>query len=161
MKSYRAQWDSFELFDGTLYRRWENPSGQQYQLQLLLPKSGEVLQQPKRRAFRSGYSRDFTCSVAEMMLRTSVDKAPLMKDQRLHTQCGSPFRKVCNGSYGTATQDIDRKDISIIMDYFIKRPEVYPMENQDTTTITDILVGRVFACDRVPPRASFRPQKEL
>ncbi|MBJ5594240.1 hypothetical protein JGG70_24020, partial [Salmonella enterica subsp. enterica serovar Typhimurium] len=46
-KSYWAQWDSLELRDGVVYRRWENPSGQQHQLQLLLPKSrvADVLQQ--------------------------------------------------------------------------------------------------------------------
>lgn len=46
-KSYWAQWESLELRDEVAYRRWENPTGQHHQLQLLLPKSlvEEVLQQ--------------------------------------------------------------------------------------------------------------------
>ncbi|MBJ5570503.1 transposase family protein [Salmonella enterica subsp. enterica serovar Typhimurium] len=40
--------------------------------------------------------------------------------------------------------------VLVIMDYFTKWPEVYPMENQEATTIADILVGSVVVRHGVP-----------
>ena len=71
-KAYWAQWDSLEVVDGVLYRRWEDAEGHQANNLLLAPKSiwNEILKHLhnsstaghlgiKKKQWRE-YAKDFT-----------------------------------------------------------------------------------------------------
>lgn len=91
-----------------------------------------------------------------------VTRAPLVKDQRLAVMAklyvynmGVPFERIAIDVTGLLSRtEKGNRYILVIMEYFTKLPEVYPTENQEATTIADILINRITVNNGIPQRAS-------
>jgi hypothetical protein len=60
---------------------------------------------------------------------------------------GAPFERIAMDVAGPfPTSDSGNKYVLVVMDYFSKWPEVYPIPNQETTTIADAVVHNWISC---------------
>lgn len=171
-KSYWAQWESLVLKDDLLYRKWEKPSGKDYQLQLVVP---HMLVKKVLRELHDGVSgghlgiRRTLVKIRErfywLHLREDVEewcrkctkcaavKGPHTRSRgklRLYN-VGVPWERIAVDVAGPfpVTED-GNKYFMVVMDYFTKWPEVFAIPNQEATTVAEKLVNEVVCRFGVP-----------
>uniref|UniRef100_W8B595 RNA-directed DNA polymerase n=1 Tax=Ceratitis capitata TaxID=7213 RepID=W8B595_CERCA len=158
-KAYWAQWNSLELISGCLHRVWENEDGQCSRKLIVVPKlripdvlkefhngpSGghlgitKTLEKIKQRFYWVGCRQ----SVAEWIANCTECIAAKGPKSRSHGQmkqynAGAPFERVAMdvaGPFPMSKQG--NKYVLVVMDYFSKWPEVYPIPNQEAKTVAD------------------------
>ena len=171
-KAYWTQWDSLEVVDGILYRRWEDAEGYKAKNLLLAPKSiwNEILQHLHnsstaghlgikktvarvRERFYWLNSRKFVANYCKRCDEYSSHKGPQKKWKaplKLY-QVGSPMERVAVDVLGPLPKTNDGNQyIVIAQDYFTKWPEAFPVPDQKATTVADVLVNQFFTRFGIP-----------
>ena len=172
LKNYWSQWNRLILKDNVLYREWFDPRVKQPVLQLVIPPSMKedlfsqlhkqkwsghlgikrTLGRMRRRMYWAGYKADIhrLCrECPECQRRKSPNKKarhPLKK-----YAVGLPLERVGLDILGPLPESsLGNKYILVVSDYFTKWVEAYPMPNQETVTIANVLVNEFISRFGVP-----------
>lgn len=163
LKANWAQWDSLELQDGVLRRKWVNSEGTSSHSQILLPRSkvGQVLQEMHNGAsgghlginktlakVRERYywlsSKQDVESWCRKCITCAATKGPKVKPQGRMKQynVGAPFERIAIDIAGPfpETEKGNRYTL-VVMDYFSKWPEVFAIPNQEAKTVSEEIVN--------------------
>ena len=167
VKAYWAEWDALQLIDGVLYRRWEHNNGRQQRLLPVLPKvlQEEAMQQlhdnPTSGHF--GYKKTLLrvrekfywhgCrqAIDNWCRRCNLCASRKGPHKRKHGPAqiylsGAPMERVAIDILGPLPEtEQGNRYLLVAMDYFTKWPEVYPLPNQEATTVARALIGASFA----------------
>ncbi|GFT62320.1 retrovirus-related Pol polyprotein from transposon 17.6 [Trichonephila clavipes] len=112
-KRYWALWDSLHLRNGVLYRKWESDIGKTFRWQLILPKSS------------------VSTVLKEIHGSPTGSHFGVMKTlQKVHFDILGPLPRSSDGN----------NNILVVMDYFTKWPEAYPIPDQEASTVAEVLV---------------------
>ncbi|KAF8774751.1 Retrovirus-related Pol polyprotein like [Argiope bruennichi] len=161
-KRYRALWDSFNLRNSVLYRKWESDDGKAFRWQLILPKTRvstvlkelhgsptggpfdamKTLQKVRVRFYWNNVRND-----VEKWCRTCAPCAARIgprkrtKGRLQLYNVGAPFERIAFDILGPLPRSsYVNKDILIVMEYFTKWSESYPIPDQEAPTVAEILV---------------------
>ena len=171
MKAYWAQWESLEMIEGIMYRRWEDPDGRGSKHLLVVPKSlqSDILHQlhSSRTAGHLGvkktaarvhqrfywtdwrrYVQDWCkkCDVCATRKGSSRKRAPL----KIYN-VGYPMERVAVDVLGPLPKtESGNEYILIAQDYFTKWVEAFALPNQQATTVAEVLVNQFFCRFGVP-----------
>ena len=172
LKGYLAQWNSLKLKDGILYRIWESTDGKQSVEKLILPRklrkevmrqlhdgnSGghfgikKTMQKIKARFYWIGCREDVenycnTCDICNSRKGPNIRQRNKMQQYNV----GSPFERIGIDILGPlpATERGNRY-LVVVMDYFTKWPEVFPVPNQEAETVAAGLMENVISRFGVP-----------
>ena len=172
LKNYWSQWNRLILKDNVLYREWFDPRVKQPVLKLVIPPSMKedlfsqlhkqkwsghlgikrTLGRMRRRVYWAGYKADIhrLCrECPECQRRKSPNKKarhPLKK-----YAVGLPLERVGLDILGPLPESsLGNKYILVVSDYFTKWVEAYPMPNQETVTIANVLVNEFISRFGVP-----------
>ncbi|GFW03046.1 retrovirus-related Pol polyprotein from transposon 412 [Trichonephila clavipes] len=162
MKRYWALWDSLHLRKGVLYRKWESDDRNIFRWQLILPKSrvSTVLKElhgsptvgrfDVMKTLQKVHERfywNYVRSDVEKCCRI-CDPCAVRKGPRKHTRgrlqlynVGAAFERIAFDILGPLPRSSDgNNNILVVMDYFSKWPEAYPIPDQETSTVAEVLV---------------------
>ncbi|GFT03904.1 retrovirus-related Pol polyprotein from transposon 412 [Trichonephila clavipes] len=125
-KQYWALWNSLHLRNGVLYRKFESEDGKTFRWQLVLPRSRipEVLKELHGSP-------------------TGARKGPKIRSRgKLHRyNVGAPFERIAFDILGPLPRTASgNKYLLVVMDYFTKWPEVYPIPDQEAPTVAEAVV---------------------
>ena len=171
-KSYWSQWDSLQLMEGVLFRRWETPSGDRIIKQLVLPRDlqPQVLQQlhnaptaghlgitktlgrVRERFYWVQCSKDVKDYCRKCDLCASR-RGPARKIRAPLSQynVGAQMERLAIDVLGPLPQSDDGNQyILIAADYFSKWVEAYALPNQEAATVAEVLVKEFVARFGVP-----------
>ncbi|GFX74678.1 retrovirus-related Pol polyprotein from transposon 412 [Trichonephila clavipes] len=118
---YWALWDSLHLRNGVLYRKWETEDGKKF-----------------RNKVRIDVEK--CCRICDPC---AARKGPRKRTRgRLQLyNVGAPFERIAFDILGPLPRSSDgNNNILVVMDYFTKWPEVYPIPDQEASTIAEVLV---------------------
>ncbi|GFW76233.1 retrovirus-related Pol polyprotein from transposon 412 [Trichonephila clavipes] len=159
-KQYWALWNSL-LRNGVLYRKFESEDGKTFRWQLVLPRSRipEVLKELHgsptgghfgvmktlhrvRERFCWGKVTDVEqwCKSCDAC---SARKGPKIRSRgKLHRyNVGAPFERIAFDILGPLPRTASgNKYLLVVMDYFTKWPEVYPIPDQEAPTVAEAVV---------------------
>ena len=164
-KAYWAQWNSLVLINGVLHRRCETTDSQSAVLQLVLLQAlqtdvlrqlhdtvtgghlgiNKTLGKVRSRFYWVNCRRDVEewCRSCDLC---AARKGPQRKPQAplsLYT-VGAPMERVAIDILGPLPESADgNKYLLIVMDYFPKWPEGYPIPNMEAVTVANRPYGRV------------------
>ena len=171
-KRYWAQWELLKLQNGILQRRWETPSGSKSMWLDIIPRSmrrsllaemhgsiasghfgvKKTLQRLRKRAYWLEMRRDVTewCRGCEVCI---AKKGPQQTPQApvQVVQVGAPMERVAvdvAGPFPVSTSG--NRFVVVVIDYFTKWPEVFPVPNQEAATVARVLVDGFFSRFGVP-----------
>ncbi|GFT96446.1 retrovirus-related Pol polyprotein from transposon 412 [Trichonephila clavipes] len=161
-KRYWALWDFLHLRNGVLYRKWESKDGKTFRWQLILPKTRvstvlkelhgsptgghfgvmKTLQKVRERFYGNNVQSDVEkcCRICDPC---AARKGPRKRTRgRLQLyNLGAPFERIAFDILGPLSRSSDdNNNILVVMDYFTKWPEVYPIPDQEASTVAEVLV---------------------
>ncbi|GFT29868.1 retrovirus-related Pol polyprotein from transposon 412 [Trichonephila clavipes] len=119
-KQYWALWKSLHLRNGVLYRKFESEDGKTFRWQLVLPH--DLVSQ----------------SGASPVMPVQLRKGPKIRSRgKLHRyNVGAPFERIAFDILGPLPRTASgNKYLLVVMDYFTKWPEVYPIPDQEAPTV--------------------------
>lgn len=162
-KSYWAQWDSLVMESGVLKRKWETANGKSFRFQIVVPRvrvkevldelhsgsSGGHLGVNKtlskvRERFYWIHMRQDVEDWCRRCTRCAGSKGPRTRSRGEMQQyvVGAPFERIAMDIAGPFPETNNgNRYLLVAMDYFSKWPEVYPIPNQEATTVADQLVN--------------------
>ncbi|GFX25170.1 retrovirus-related Pol polyprotein from transposon 412 [Trichonephila clavipes] len=156
-KRYWALW-TVHLRSGVLYRKWESDDGKTFRWQFILPKTKvstvlkELHSSPTGGHFGVMKTLQKVCECFYWNnVRSDVEKCCRIcdpcaerKDPRKCTRrrrqlynVGAPFQRIAFDILG---QSDGNDNILVVMDYFTKWPEAYPISDQEASTVAEVLV---------------------
>ncbi|GFV31474.1 retrovirus-related Pol polyprotein from transposon 412 [Trichonephila clavipes] len=157
-KRYWALWDSLHQKNGVLYRKWESDDGKTFMWQLILPKTrvstvhgsltgGHFGVMKTLQKVRERFYWDNVWSDVEKCCRI-CDPCDSCKDPRKRTRgrlqlynVGAPFERIAFDILGPLPRSSDgNNNILVVMYYFTKWPEAYPIPDQEASTVIKVLV---------------------
>ncbi|GFT20428.1 hypothetical protein TNCV_4964311 [Trichonephila clavipes] len=136
-KQYWALWNSLHLRNGVLYRKFESEDGKTFRWQLVLPRS----RIPER--FFWGKVRADVEQWCKSCDACSARKGPKIRSRgKLHRyNVGAPFERIAFDIQGPLPRTASgNKYLLVVMDYFTKWPEVYPIPDQEAPTVAEAVV---------------------
>ncbi|GFW21873.1 retrovirus-related Pol polyprotein from transposon 412 [Trichonephila clavipes] len=161
-KQYWALWNSLHLRNGVLYRKFESEDGKTFRWQLVLPRSRipEVLKELHgsptgghfgvmktlhrvRERFFWGKVRADVEQCCKSCDACSARKGPKIRSRgKLHRyNVGAPFERIAFDILGPLPRTASgNKYLLVVMDYFTKWPEVYPIPDQEAPTVAEAVV---------------------
>ncbi|GFU71982.1 retrovirus-related Pol polyprotein from transposon 412 [Trichonephila clavipes] len=161
-KHYWALWNSLHLRNGVLYRKFESEDGKTFRWQLVLPRSRipEVLKELHgsptgghfgvmktlnrvRERFFWGKVRADVEQWCKSCDACSARKGPKIRSRgKLHRyNVGAPFERIAFDILGPLPRTASgNKYLLVVMDYFTKWPEVYPIPDQEAPTVAEAVV---------------------
>jgi len=171
-KALWSQWDSLEVQQGLLHRRWESADGKQVKLQLMVPrnkvaqvleeihggKSGghlgvnKTINKARERFYWVNYCDDVKAWCRQCD-KCAASKGPSTRSRGSMKQynVGLPFERMAIDVAGPFPEtERGNKYILVATDYFSKWPEVFAIPNQEATTIVEVLFNNVFSRFGVP-----------
>ena len=166
LNTFRRIWSQLEMnnsalirHDGLGRRRLVVPGSLRtavLQLTHDAPSSGHMgteksFQRVQERFYWPGYARDVeayvrSCSVCQQR-QGSVPKPSAALQQ---IQVGSPFEMIAMDMLELPRSERGNKYCLVISDYFTRWPEVFPLPDQQATTVARVLVDGVFARHGLP-----------
>ena len=171
-KRYWAQWETLRVQNGILQRCWESTDGKSRRWLIVVPSKmreevmtemhGSVtgghfgikktLMRLRARFYWIGMRRDVSewCRVCEACASKkgpqSTPQAPLQI-----RNAGAPMERIAIDITGPLRMSSSgNRYILVVMDYFTKWPEAYPIPNQEATTVARVLVDEFFCRFGVP-----------
>ncbi|GFW99814.1 retrovirus-related Pol polyprotein from transposon 412 [Trichonephila clavipes] len=136
-KQYWALWNSLHLRNGVLYRKFESEDGKTFRWQLVLPRSRipEVLKE------LHGSPTGGHFGVMKTLHRVR-ERFCWGKPRKLHRyNVGAPFERIAFDILGPLPRTASvNKYLLVVMDYFTKWPEVYPIPDQGAPTVAEAVV---------------------
>ena len=171
-KAYWAQWDSFVLQNGILYRKWEKPNGKEFHLQVVVPKAKvkDVLREVHdgvsgghlgvkrtltkvRERFYWLHCRDDVQDWCRKCSTCAAVKGPSTRSRgslQLYN-VGAPWERIAVDVAGPfPVTESGNKYFMVVMDYFTKWPEVFAIPNQEAATVASKLLEEVICRFGVP-----------
>lgn len=167
MKVLWAQWESLIIEDGLLYRKFESVDGRETKLQLIVPESlqeevlkyvhdnitsghlgiNKTLSRLRERFYWPDCGRAVRnyCRKCDMC---AAQKGPKRKDRAPLGRyvVGCPLERVAIDVTGPFVQSYQgNRYLLVVMDYYTKWPEAYPLPNQEATTVARTIVNE-FVC---------------
>ncbi|GFW16491.1 retrovirus-related Pol polyprotein from transposon 412 [Trichonephila clavipes] len=161
-KQYWALWNSLHLRNGVLYRKFESEDGKTFRWQLVLPRSRipEVLKELHgsptgghfgvmktlhrvRERFCWGKVRADVEQWCKSCDACSARKGPKIRSRgKLHRyNVGAPFERIAFDILGPLPRTVSgNKYLLVVIDYFTKWPEVYPIPDQEAPTVAEAVV---------------------
>ncbi|GFT74516.1 retrovirus-related Pol polyprotein from transposon 412 [Trichonephila clavipes] len=161
-KQYWALWKSLHLRNGVLYRKFESEDGKTFRWQLVLPRSRipEVLKELHgsptgghfgvmktlhrvRERFFWGKVRADVEQWCKSCDACSARKGPKIRSRgKLHRyNVGAPFERIAFDILGPLPRTASgNKYLLVVMDYFTKWPEVYPIPDQEAPNVAEAVV---------------------
>ncbi|GFT98290.1 retrovirus-related Pol polyprotein from transposon 412 [Trichonephila clavipes] len=161
-KQYWALWNSLHLRNGVLYRKFESEDGKTFRWQLVLPRSRipEVLKELHgsptgghfgvmktlhrvRERFFWGKVRADVEQWCKSCDACSARKGPKIRSRgKLHRyNVGAPFECIAFDILGPLPRTASgNKYLLVLIDYFTKWPEVYPIPDQEAPTVAEAVV---------------------
>ncbi|GFT89899.1 retrovirus-related Pol polyprotein from transposon 412 [Trichonephila clavipes] len=161
-KQYWALWNSLHLRNGVLYRKFESEDGKTFRWQLVLPRSRipEVLKELHgsptgghfgvmktlhrvRERFFWGKVRADVEQWCKSCDACAARKGPKIRSRgKLHRyNVGAPFERIAFDILGPLPRTASgNKYLLVVMDYFTKWPEVYPIPDQEAPTVAEAVV---------------------
>ncbi|GFX23991.1 retrovirus-related Pol polyprotein from transposon 412 [Trichonephila clavipes] len=161
-KQYWALWNSLYLRNGVLYRKFESEDGKTFRWQLVLPRSriAEVLKELHgsptgghfgvmktlhrvRERFCWGKVRADVEQWCKFCDACSARKGPKIRSRgKLHRyNVGAPFERIAFDILGPLPRTASgNKYLLVVMDYFTKWSEVYPIPDQEAPTVAEAVV---------------------
>ncbi|GFT96771.1 retrovirus-related Pol polyprotein from transposon 412 [Trichonephila clavipes] len=161
-KQYWALWNSLHLRNGVLYRKFESEDGKTFRWQLVLPRSRipgvlkELHGSPTgghfgvmktlhrvRERFCWGKVRADVEQWCKSCDACSARKGPKIRSRgKLHRyNVGAPFERIAFDILGPLPRTASgNKYLLVVMDYFTKWPEVYPIPDQEAPTVAEAVV---------------------
>ncbi|GFW27160.1 hypothetical protein TNCV_93861 [Trichonephila clavipes] len=161
-KQYWALWNSLHLRNGVLYRKFESEDGKTFRWQLVLPRSRipEVLKELHgsptgghfgvmktlhrvRERFFWGKVRADVEQWCKSCDACSAWKGSKIRSRgKLHRyNVGAPFERIAFDILGPLPRTASgNKYLLVVMDYFTKWPEVYPIPDQEAPTVAEAVV---------------------
>ena len=163
IKSYAAQWETFALVNGVVYRKFERPEGGVKFWQLLAPKvvrtelvrmihagaAGHLgvkktWEQVQRRAYWQTWRTDVenfcrTCGPCNQYHRGKIPKQGFLQDMRV----GAPFERVQIDLTGPHPPANGYTYICTCICAFTKYVIAVPIRDKKATTVAKVLVERV------------------
>ncbi|GFU77781.1 retrovirus-related Pol polyprotein from transposon 412 [Trichonephila clavipes] len=135
-KRYWALWDSLHLRKDVLYRKWESDDGKTFTWQLILPKIrvSTVLKELQ------GSPTGGHFGVMKTLQKVRPRKRTRGRMQLYNV--GAPFERIAFDILGPLPRSSDgnNNNILVVRDYFTKWPEAYPILDQETSTVAEVLV---------------------
>lgn len=171
-KRYWAQWESLRLSDGVLWRRWESANGSSTSWLYVIPRSlrdpvmseahgsiaschfgiKKTLCRLRERFYWLGMRSDVCewCRVCEACIaKKGPQRAPQAPLQLVSV--GAPLERVAVDIAGPFPVSASgNRYVLVVIDYFTKWPEVFPLPNQEAGTIARALVDGFFSRFGVP-----------
>ncbi|GFS70034.1 retrovirus-related Pol polyprotein from transposon 412 [Trichonephila clavipes] len=157
-----ALWDSFHLRNGVLYRKWESDDGKTFWWQLILPKSRISTVLKELHGSKTGGQFGVMKTLQKVHecfywnnVRSDVEKCcricdpcAARKGPRKRTRgrlqlynVGAHFERIAFDILGPLPKSSDgNNNILVVMDYFTKWHEAYPIHDQEASTVVDVLV---------------------
>ncbi|GFX64608.1 hypothetical protein TNCV_1671441 [Trichonephila clavipes] len=139
-KQYWALWNSLHLRNGVLYRKFESEDGKTFRWQLVLPRS----RIPRvRERFFWGKVRAEVEQWCKSCDACAARKGPKIRSRgKLHRyNVGAPFERIAFDILGPLPRTASgNKYLLVVMDYFTKWPEVYPIPDQEAPTVAEAVV---------------------
>ncbi|GFX98093.1 retrovirus-related Pol polyprotein from transposon 412 [Trichonephila clavipes] len=139
-KQYWALWNSLHLRNGVLYRKFESEDGKTFRWQLVLPRS-------RIPEFESDSSGGKVRADVEQWCKScdacSARKGPKIRSRgKLHRyNVGAPFERIAFDILGPLPRtESGNKYLLVVIDYFTKWPEVYPIPDQEAPTVAEAVV---------------------
>ncbi|GFU66226.1 retrovirus-related Pol polyprotein from transposon 412 [Trichonephila clavipes] len=161
-KQYWALWNSLHLRNGVLYRKFESEDGKTFRWQLVLPRSRipellkelhgsptgghfgvmKTLHRVRERFFWGKVRADVEqwCKSCDAC---SARKGPKIRSRgKLHRyNVGAPFERIAFDILGPLPRTASgNKYLLVVIDYFTKWPEVYPIPDQEAPTVAEAVV---------------------
>ncbi|GFT54260.1 retrovirus-related Pol polyprotein from transposon 412 [Trichonephila clavipes] len=134
-KRYWALWDSLHLKNGVLYRKWESDDRKTFRWQLILPKTRDSTVLKELHGSPTG---------GHFGVMKTLQKVRPRKRTRGRLQLynvGVPFERIAFDILGPFPRSSDdNNNILVVMDYFTKWPEAYPIPDQEASTVAEVLV---------------------
>ncbi|GFV19656.1 retrovirus-related Pol polyprotein from transposon 412 [Trichonephila clavipes] len=161
-KRYWALWDSLHLRNGVLYRKWESDDGKTFRCQLILPKAKvstvlkklhgsptgghfgvmKTLQNVRERFYWNNVHSDVEkcCRICDLCAAREGPRKRTRGRLQLYN-VGAPFERIAFDILGPLPRSSDGNiNILVVMDYFTKWPEAYPIPVQEASTVAEVLV---------------------
>ncbi|GFX07204.1 retrovirus-related Pol polyprotein from transposon 412 [Trichonephila clavipes] len=161
-KRYWALCDSLYLRNGVLYRKWESDVGKTFRWQLILPKTRistvlkdmhgsptgghfgvmKTLQKVRKRFYWNNVRSDVEkcCRICDPCAARKGPRKRTREGLQLYN-VGASFERIAFDSLGPLPRSSDgNNNILVVMDYFTKWPEAYPIPNQEASAVAEVLV---------------------
>ncbi|KAF8778942.1 Transposon Ty3-G Gag-Pol polyprotein like [Argiope bruennichi] len=132
-KRYWALWDSVHLRNGVLYRKWESDDGKAFRWQLILPKRRVSTVLKELHGSPTGGHFGVTKTLQKVRERFYWNNVRNDVEKWCRTCDPCAARPLSRSSDGN-------NNILVVMDYFTKWPEAYPIPDQEAPTVAEILV---------------------
>lgn len=171
VKAYWAQWDRISLREGILYRKWMDEDTNCVRWQLIVPKcwQKEILQKLhseeaaghlgiartmariRSRFYWSGYYTHvrrwiIRCTDCQSKRKSRGSHGP-MKQYLV----GAPMERIALDIIVNLPQtEKGNRHVLVVMDYFTKWAEAFPLPNQESETIADVLISQFISRYGVP-----------
>ncbi|GFV07368.1 retrovirus-related Pol polyprotein from transposon 412 [Trichonephila clavipes] len=161
-KRYWVLWDNLHLRNDVLYRKWESDDEKTFRWQLILPKTRISTVLKKLHGSPTGGHFGFMKTLQKVRecfywnnVRSDVEKCcricdpcAARKGPRKRTRgrlqlynAGAPFERIAFDILGPFPRSSDgNNNILVVMDYFTKWPEAYPIPDQEASTVAEALV---------------------
>ncbi|GFV50399.1 retrovirus-related Pol polyprotein from transposon 412 [Trichonephila clavipes] len=161
-KCYWALWNSLQLRNGVLYRKWESDDGKTSRWQLILPKTrvSTVLKELHGSPIGGHFGVMKTLQKVHELFYWNNARSDGEKCCRICDPCAArkgprkrtrgrlqlynvraPFKRISFDILGPLPRLSDgNNNILVVMDYFTKWPEAYPIPDQEASTVAEVLV---------------------
>ncbi|GFV39644.1 retrovirus-related Pol polyprotein from transposon 412 [Trichonephila clavipes] len=172
MKRYWALWESLNLRNGVLCRKWESDDGKTFRWQLILPKTRvstvlkelhgsptvghfgvmKTLQKVRELFYWNNVRSDVEkcCRICYPCAARKCPRNPTRGRLQLYN-VGALFERITSDILRPLLRSSDgNNNILVVMDYFTKWPEVYPIPDQKAATVVQILVQHWISRFEVP-----------
>ncbi|GFX83964.1 retrovirus-related Pol polyprotein from transposon 412 [Trichonephila clavipes] len=139
-KQYWALWNSLHLRNGVLYRKFESEDGKTFRWQLVLPRSRIPEFESDSAGGKVRADVEQWCKSCDVC---SARKGPKIRSRgKLHRyNVGAPFERIAFDILGPLPRTASgNKYLLVVMDYFTKWPEVYPIPDQEAPTVAEAVV---------------------
>ncbi|GFX97020.1 retrovirus-related Pol polyprotein from transposon 412 [Trichonephila clavipes] len=141
-KCYCALWDSLHLRNGVLYIKCEFDDGKTFS-----PTAGhfgvmKTLQKVRERFYWNNVRSDVEkgCHICDPCVARKGPRKRTKGRLQLHN-VGAPFERIAFDILGPLPKSSDgNNNILVVMDYFTKWPEAYPIPDQEASTVAEVLV---------------------
>ncbi|GFY31601.1 retrovirus-related Pol polyprotein from transposon 412 [Trichonephila clavipes] len=140
MKRYWALWDSLHLRNGVFHRKWEtdgktfSPTGGHFNVMKTLQKVCECFYWNNVRS-----DVEKCCHICDPYAARKGPKKRTRGRLQLYN-VGAPFKRMAFDILGPLSRSSDGNNILVVMDYFTKWPEAYPISDQEASTVAKVLV---------------------
>ncbi|GFU98817.1 hypothetical protein TNCV_2308411 [Trichonephila clavipes] len=135
-KRYRELWDSLHLRNGVLYRKWDSDDGKTFRWQLILPETRVST------VFKELHGSPTGGHFRVMKTLQKVRPRKRIRGRLQLYNVGAPFERIAFDILGPLPRSSDgnNNNILVVMDYFTKWPEAYPIPDQEASIVAEVLV---------------------